>query len=302
MADEDDPPDEDAPPEPAPAPGPELYASCDTRVTAAQVIGCCTNLDAEVEQDVIAATSAIDEVLYLFDLLTEFRFRGVCAATIQPTGAPGCSPCGMAPEALGQLWPEWLPPMVPMVKSPVGALGGPTLVNCWWSGTASRVPAIRLPWLPVHDVLEVRIGADVLDPTKWRLLPGTNLLVRTDGEPFPESQNLLVAPGAEGTWTVTFRHGYPLPPGVDRRIAGFACLIARSCRGDDCQLPDGVRITRKGDEEYAIVVDYRADGLTGYVPLDDWINTWRKTRGDSRVQPRMSRPGRGRLRSGARTS
>lgn len=279
------------------------YASCSPRLALADLRKCAGGSslpdDPDDEQTAIIE-AAIAEVLYLFDNATAWTFRGPCTSTIQPLGSD--LPCGACTpgrdEILSQVWPSYLPPMLPYVANRTGELGGPTLVNCWYTAACpDAMTSLRLPWLPVRQVVEVKIGVDVLDVTKWRQVPGTNLLLRTDGEPFPSTQNLGAEPGTAGTWTVKFVHGWDMPPGASRRAAAFASMISRYCLDENsCKLPENVRIVRRGDSEFMVVDNYREKGLTGYQPLDDWIMNWRHANNNdgASTRPRMTRPGRGR--------
>jgi hypothetical protein len=263
------------------------YRGCGARLTPAQIKACGQGV-ADLSDESLQL--AADEALYLFDLATDFTFRGECTSTIRPCRVRArCGWGRYTPEMIGQLWPSGLPPV----------LWGSMMAGMWPCGCSGAecsgctiLSAVRLPFLPVRSVTEVKIDGTVLDPTKWRLVPGTNLLVRTDDLPWPTAQNAALADTQAGTWSITFAHGLDLPPGLARRIGSAAAEFARACANLPCKLPEGARIESKGDINFVVFDKYRDDGLTGFSSIDDWIMTWRGGKDRARIRPTMARPGR----------
>lgn len=271
-------------PEPAPEPAATEYGGCSERVTVDDVRACCAGIDGVADETVGVAVA---EALYQFDLATDFAFRGVCSATIRPCRvAAVCGGGTRGAEMLGQVWPLDLPLPIP---GPGGLVGSWPCSCSTAACSCTRLDALRLPFLPVREVTSVKVDGAELDPADWRLLPGTNLLVRADGSPWPTAQDPLAEDTEPDTWSVTFVYGFDLPPGAGRRVAGFACELARACSGMPCSLPERARLQRKGDVEYVVYDNYREQGLTGYPPLDDWIANRRG--GRARIRPSLARPG-----------
>lgn len=253
-----------------------------------------------LDEDLICPCAAIDvnvpEQLEMWELMvlhaskrtwlaTDGRFTGCCTATIRPC-PKRCAPrVGLDAPPMGLGVPAW-----PAV---VQAQPYPLFVNCWACTcrtsecSCAALEEIRLPWLPVRDVLEVKIDGVVVDPSAYRVLPGTNRLVRIDGGRWPTCQSQALEDTETGTWSITFRHGMDLPSEAVPLVAGYACELVKLCRGQDCGLPDGVRVIQRPGVTYAVIdpQKYREAGLTGYSPLDDWIMQLRG--GHARERPRL---------------
>jgi len=256
-------------------------------VDDAETIGCaCAGLDLNdeatadlFEQATVWASRRVYEA-------TGRAFPGCCTATVRPT-LTTCHDLGSVPVEFAQ---QYLPPAIPTILP-----GG--LVNCWvCPSTSGPGTLIALPFLPVRDVLSVQIDGETLDPSAWRLRPGTNLLARIDGNLWPTWQDPDRDLGEVGTWGIEFRWGTDLPPEGLPLVWLYACELTKLCRGSsDCQLSPGVRIVSRPGVEYDEVVVDPADaaqGLVGFGPLDDWIQLLRG--GHTTVQPRIYVPGHGR--------
>lgn len=252
------------------------YDSCATRVTVDDVLACCRRVAERGEAAKATVEAAIKEALWLFDRATDYTFRGRCASVVRPCVEP--DPCGR----------RWT------VLEAAAAFGHPFAwpSTCGCGLSAARCscsfPTIRLPYVPVHEVVRVVIDGVELPATSYQLIPGTNLLRRVDGEGWPTHQNLAVDLDDPEAWGVEFVHGWDLPPGAKRRIAGFACEIAKACNNDPCSLGERFRVTKTEAGEFLIHDDFRQEGLTGDEPLDNWIATWRG--GRARTRPRLTRP------------
>lgn len=217
-------------------------------------------------------------------------YPGCCTTWVRPV-LTVCHDLGGVPVEFAQ---QYLPPAIPVVVG--DNADGPLLVNCWTcASTSGPGTLVALPFLPVRDVLAVEIDGEALDPAAWRLRPGTNLLARIDGEMWPTWQDPDADLGAVGTWGIQERWGVDLPPEALPLVALFACELTKLCRGGECQLGPGIRITSRPGVEYDEVVLDTADrdrGLVGFGPLDEWILSLRG--GHSTIQPRVYVPGHGR--------
>lgn len=267
---------------------PVPYGPCGPYVLADEVVCPCDVIDPNDEGD----AALWERMLWHASLrtweATDGRFTGCCETTIRPCRMPVRPRPGLFDPA-SHLWP-WDTPALPMVAQVNPEL---LLVNCWACTCGlnecgcRRLETIRLPWLPVRSIVEVKIDGVVLDPSAYRLMPGTNVLARIDGEFWPTCQNQALPDTEEGTWSVTFKHGADLPDDGKDLVAGFACALSKRCKGKACGLPDGILVVERPGVKYAVVdpQKYRQEGLTGYAPLDDWIMALRG--GHARQRPRM---------------
>lgn len=64
---------------------------------------------------------------------------------------------------------------------------------------------------------------------------------------WPKCQDLSLPDTAIGTWSITFKHGIPLPLELRYAAADLALEVAKACNGDACTLPSGVTsVVRQG--------------------------------------------------------
>ncbi|MGW2766253.1 hypothetical protein [Streptomyces sp. NPDC001275] len=135
---------------------------------------------------------------------------------------------------------------------------------------------VQLPG-PVYDVVQVDIDGQVLDPGAYRVdAPGR--LVRTDGECWPECQDLLAAPGEEGTFTVTYRWGLPVDEAAVAAVSELTCHLLKGCGGSGscgCRANRGITLlTRQGVEmEMPDPTLIYSEGRTGLPFVDLWLST-----------------------------
>lgn len=180
-----------------------------------------------------------------------------------------------------------LPPAMPFIVD-----GGPAplLVNLWACDCAEDPCScggvrdfIVLPYRPVREVLEVLLDGEVF--TAWELVGAK--LYRTDGLPWPTC-NAPLADTEPGTWSVRFSHGVGLPPEGAALVALYACELAKMACKEKCDLPDGIRVVSRPGVEYGVLdYRYRSQNLTGYIPLDDWLNVLLGGNRRAREQPRI---------------
>lgn len=181
--------------------------------------------------------------------------------------------------------PRW-PPALPYVIDDGPA---PVLVNVWACEcgldpcTCTKRDAFVLPYRPVCEVTEVRLDGEVF--TAWSLVGAR--LYRTDGLPWPTC-NAAAADTEPGTWSVSVTHGQGAPPEGKPLIAMFACELAKRACKQACELPDGVRVISRPGVEFAVVdYAYRDAVLTGFGPLDDWLNVMLGGVSRARERPRL---------------
>lgn len=148
--------------------------------------------------------------------------------------------------------------------------------GCGDNCSCSIVHEVALPG-PIYDITQVKVDGVPLTPGTDYRLDNSRLLVRLGGEAWPLCNDLNLADTEEGTWSVTFRTGRPVPT-LGRTAAGvlgveFAKMLLCD---DDCALPlnvtqlsrQGVDITLLDPQE---IFENRRTGL--YLP-DLFINTY----------------------------
>lgn len=162
---------------------------------------------------------------------------GLCPQTVRPCGN-WCGENG----ALGYIWNDGLfTPWVPYL------LNGQWR-NCWCGcgpgngpGCCSCEPRcqVYLPG-PVASVTQVTVDGFLVDPSAYRV-DDNKWLVRTDGDCWPECQDLNVDAGLgvfhDRTMTVTYVRGYTVPPSVLNAAGTLACEYVKGCAGGPCRLP-----------------------------------------------------------------
>jgi hypothetical protein len=191
-------------------------------------------------------------------VLTGGRVGG-CAVTIRPCSAAYCDGAGVYWES-GYLRPmNWSGLWSNMVCGCLNA--------CYHGRSGLRLPG------PVGRVDSVRIDGVVLDPSEYWV--NGDYLIRTNGTPWPVTQNMDAPITAPGTFAVTYLNAYPVD-GLGAYAAGIlACEFAKACSGaKGCRLPSGVtEITRAG---VSMTINSGAfpNGLTGIREVDAYITAW----------------------------
>lgn len=129
---------------------------------------------------------------------------------------------------------------------------------------------VRLPG-PVCEISAVQVGAVVLTAADYQAYNHDILVFY--GDTCPPCQNYDLPLGAEGTWSVTYTIGEPVPIELAWAAGQFACELAKSMAGDkSCGLPTRVQnIARQGvDIALFDPTEFANQGLTG-IPLVDLI-------------------------------
>jgi len=141
---------------------------------------------------------------------------------------------------------------------------------------------------PASSVIEVRVDNAVIPEAAYRIDNGY-LLVRQDGECWPECQNFDVPAGsAENTFVVTYTRGTPVPVGGQLAAGALACSFAKACAAGDCLLPERVSsLTRQGvSMELIAAADEFSEYRTGLLTADRWLVAVNPNR--LRQRPRVS--------------
>lgn len=206
---------------------------------------------------------------YILWALTGRQF-GACPVTVRPCG-PKCQgpngyltfPVNAGASGAGFPW------MVPWIDNGVWR-------NCGCAGgcTCSADCEVRLLG-PVAGIEEVRVDGIVLDPTAYRLDfdRATPVLVRTDGECWPECQDMNAGTDEVGSFAVTYLYGTAVPMSGRLAAGMLAGEFAKACAGAECALPQQLAsLTRNGvDVQVVDPTSFLEDGLTGIANVDLWI-------------------------------
>jgi hypothetical protein len=240
---------------PVPTPGAQCAWELNT--------SCCTgwaDFDPAVQENAAVWATGI------LDALTAHRYAQ-CPVKLRPCGTR----CGRfggylawpvdAPSSSGNGFP-WMIPFI----DPAGVWR-----NCACAGACKcrATCEAKMPY-PIAEVIEVLVDGVVLDPSSYRVDDG-NILVRTDGECFPECQDMDLADTEPNTWSVTLRPGEVLPA-IGALAAGeLACEYAKFCAGSsDCTLPSQLQsLSRNGVQVEILDPGTLFDnGLTGLTNVD----------------------------------
>ncbi|MER6975689.1 hypothetical protein [Streptomyces carpinensis] len=154
-------------------------------------------------------------------------------------------------------------------------------------------------WLetPVYDVTEVNIDGQVLPATAYRVdAPGR--LVRTDGECWPDCQDMSAAPGQPNTFSVTYRWGLPVDEAAVAAVSELTCHLMKGCGSGSC----GCKATQRGATRFirqGVEMDFGdptliyKEGRTGLPLVDLWlsvVNPYRLTSPSRVYSPDFKRP------------
>lgn len=126
--------------------------------------------------------------------------------------------------------------------------------------------AIRLPG-PIGEITAVKIDGDVLSPSAYAIYG--DQLVRVDGEVWPLCQDITDPDNADGTFSVTYRQGYPIDEIVNIAAGVLAMELYYGCTGDDrCRLPSNATTVVRQGITIELAGSLFATGLTGMPEVD----------------------------------
>lgn len=196
--------------------------------------------------------------------LSAQQFGGLCEATVRPC-RDSCSCFGTSVAAGVGPWAWGVYPGL------VSSYLGPWWVNeCGDQCGCGVLSSVRLGGFPVHEILEVKIDGQVVDPSNYRL-DGHRDLVAVGGFRWPACQQLDLADTETGTWSVRYRFGIA-PPTLGREAArALGCEVYKALAGRACNLPAGVtRVVRQGVtvEKVSTFAALFSSGSSG-IPLVD---------------------------------
>lgn len=129
---------------------------------------------------------------------------------------------------------------------------------------------------PAFDIVEVNVDGVVLagGGVDYRV-DAPNLLVRTDGECWPDCQDMAAPAGTDGTFTVTYRTGLPLDAAAIAAVSELTCHLLKGCSPGTCGCKGNknvTRLNRQGYEiEFADPTLIYSEGRTGLPLADLWL-------------------------------
>ncbi len=215
----------------------------------------CTGQDVldVVEDSVSVPPSAVDldpYALMASELLYELSARqwvGECEVQVRPCKID----CGCWGDRYGILDSSWF--------WGYGSLGWGSGWG-WWNSNGDSCGCaaegrLLLSGYPVTEIIEVKIGADVVDPAEYELQMERWLVRFWDASTsppterfWPSCQNMNLPLGNANTWSVTYRYG-SAPPQLGFQAAtemAWQLWLAQHNPGE-CQLSTGVtKVTRQG--------------------------------------------------------
>ncbi len=264
----------------------ETWFPCTPYITIDDLCGPCKRIDPDNPDDVALFNNLAVNASRILYLATGQRYPHCCELTFHPCSEPCPTPTYAygVPTGTG----PWLGSAV---SAPVPVKNG--WVNVWpctcgpnpdgcWCHTYTELP---LPWGPAQAVTAIMIGGTVVDPSTYFLSPDRTTILRDGGELWPEC-NSLTDPMLE--WTVSYTVGAGIPPEAKPLLALYVCELVALCKREPCDLPTSMFKDFGASGVAPISTGYRADMLTGYKPLDDWIVLQRA--GRTIHQPRLHHP------------
>lgn len=208
---------------------------------------------------------------FVLDALTGRQFAQ-CPVNYRPCG-PKCVGGGgymTWPVGMGTVGGGAMPWMIPYVD-------GGLWRNCACPGACSCAASHEIPFpTSVASIERVLIDGIELTSTAYRLdsWRGTPQLVRTDGEAWPQCQDMDAGPEDVGSFVIVYRPGLPLPFAGQVAAGDLACEFARACAGGDCALPGQLAsMTRNGvDLEMVDPTTVLESGKTGIQSVDMFVH------------------------------
>ncbi|MFI6326572.1 hypothetical protein ACIBG8_54250 [Nonomuraea sp. NPDC050556] len=148
-------------------------------------------------------------------------------------------------------------------------------ISCGCPGDCECVSVckVELPG-PAWLIEEVKQDGAVLDPSDYRLAADYKTLWRVDGDCWPLCQNMSALDTEQGTFSVTYQRGRPVPAGSMGSAAAstLACELAR-LGSAECQIPERVTQVQRDGMTYTLVdpMEFLKEGRTGVARVDMWL-------------------------------
>lgn len=159
-----------------------------------------------------------------------------------------------------------------------------SVCGCKQDCSCTELCEVRLDG-PVFDIVEVNVGGTVLagGGADYRV-DAPNLLVRTDGECWPDCQDMAAPAGDPGTFTVTYRTGLPLDAAAIAAVSELTCHLLKGCSPGTCGCKANRNVTKLNRQGYELELAdptlIYSEGRTGLPMADLWlaaVNPYRMT-------------------------
>lgn len=215
-------------------------------------------------------SAAASWAVYILWALTGRQY-GPCSVSLRPCSAK-CGNVGgyvSFPVGLGGTTGGMGPWVIPWIDNGVWR-------NCGCTGGCScKAPCeVMIPG-PVAFIDEVRVDGAVVPSTAYRLdsYRGIPVLVRIDGECWPECQDVESDIDEPGAFSIMYQRGVAVPRAGQLAAGELAREFARACSGADCALPQQLAsLSRNGVEvQVADPTSLFENGLTGIANVDLFI-------------------------------
>ena len=225
---------------------------------------CLNPLPAEDDPDyaeaLAARQNALDLAVQVLWALSGRQF-GVCETLVRPCPTGDCG-SGARP---GSTWNQSTAPFIPTYE-----YGRWVNYTCGCDGGRCKAMGPRTVHLPgpVQGIVTVTIGGEVLDPSEY-VLEGDVLYRKGTNWP-PQDYNKPL--DENGTWSVTYLKGNPVPAGVGVMVGQLAKEFLSVCSGETCRLPKNVvSTTNRGITRQFDPTLMYAYGKTGLSEIDMWL-------------------------------
>jgi hypothetical protein len=183
--------------------------------------------------------------------------------------AVGARPCyrGCMDKQTGS-WSgsAWAPPWTPMLR---GGFWYNVPCGCGSVCSCSARCEVVLPGY-VAEVTRVWIDGAELDRDAYRLDNG-RILVRQDGDCWPECQDMNVAWDEPGAFTVEYVPGIKPGPAGEWAAGVLAYEYAKACSGEKCRLPSSVTSIARQGVSMEFSQGMFAGGMTGIREVDAFV-------------------------------
>lgn len=195
------------------------------------------------------------------------RQFGICARTIRPC----MEDCATGLQTFNPSQPRY----VYIAGEPLSMYAPWVRIQCGVCNSrrcaCSHVSQIVLPNHRIIRVREVKIDGVVLDPSAYRL--AGRRLIRVDGGTWPRCQDDAARDDEVGSWSVDYVWGRAVDEGGQIATGIYACEIAKSLSGNDCELPQRVQTVSRQGVTIGFVdpMDFLEQGMTGLYAVDTWL-------------------------------
>ncbi|WP_188544433.1 hypothetical protein [Rhodococcoides trifolii] len=136
---------------------------------------------------------------------------------------------------------------------------------------------------PVASVTRVLIDGVVVPSSAYKV-KDRRWLFRTDGQGWPQAQDLTAADTAVGAFLVEYQRGVPVPAAGLVAAADLAVDLLRARLNKPCKIPSRAQNVSRQGIEVQLIDPYTLfeSGLTGLPSVDQWISAVNPSRLRSR--------------------